>query len=415
MKILFVTPSIPYPPHTGGQLRSWHLLRYLATKGSVTLVSIGRPEQCAPHMPELKKFCGHVFWADPEKFESKQEIGRLASIQKRVEKLMRFQPWLLDDFVDPEILRQIELARPKEYDLIVIRFAVMGYYFLMEEKYRKLLGKVLVDIDDISTMVQERTVRKMKPGYQKIRSGFDLFLLKQYYRKFRDTVACFVPAAKDAEYLIEQRMAAKTFIIPNTFEANGRKLVPPEKVKEPEILFCGMMSYLPNQDAIFFFVEKIFPRIREAIPNAHLTVVGRNTPEKVIRLGKRPGITIAGYMPLMEPYYDQAAVVVVPLLNGGGTRIKILEAFSYERPVVSTSIGAEGLDVANGENILIADDPREFAGRCVELLVDPLKRKAIALSAYKLVKEKYDIPAFHKRMDEVFEFVHRREECQPSV
>ncbi len=414
-RILFVVPRLPYPPHTGGQLRSWHFLRYLATKGTVTLVSIGRPEQYESHMPELKKYCEQVFLADPKKLESSQEMGRLDLIKNRFGKLARLQPWLLDDFVDPEILRQINLAKPEEHDLIVVRFSVMAYYLLTGKKFRPLLSRTIIDIDDVSTIVQERSIRKMKFGYTKMRSTFDLTLLRRYYRKFKQTKACLTAAAKDQEYLLKRKLARNVYVIPNMFEVNGRKLTPPEKVNGQEILFCGMMSYPPNQDAILFFVEKIFPKILERVPNAHLTIVGKHTPEKIMRFGTQPGITVAGYVPSMEPYYERASIVVVPLLNGGGTRIKILEAFAYERPVVSTSIGAEGLEVTHEKNILIADDPSEFADRCIELLRNSGKRQEIASNAYRLVKEKYDIPVFHKKMDEVFEFIKSEEKCQPSA
>ncbi len=401
LKILFLTPSVPYPPHTGGQLRSWHILRYLASKGEVTLVSIGSPEQYQPYMSELKKYCAQVILADPKKFESNKNL----SAKKRLEKLFKFQPWLLDDFVDPEILKQIEYSKPEEYDVIVLRFSVSAYYFVTEKKFRPLLSKIIIDIDDISTVVQERTIKKMKFGYQKIRSIFDLFFLKRYYQKFVQMKASLAVSEKDRDYLLTQAMSKKAFVIPNMFEVNGRTRVKPENVKEPEILFCGMLSYPPNQDAVFFFVDKVFPKIREHISNAHLTIIGKHTPEKIMKLGTRPGITVAGYVPSMEPYYEKTAIVVVPLLNGGGSRIKILEAFSYERPVVSTSIGAEGLEVTDGKDILIADEVAEFAEKCIELLKNPDKRTRIALDAYRLVKEKYDIPVFHRKMDEVFKFI----------
>ena len=103
MKILYLVPSLPYPPHTGGQLRSWHFLRYLATKGKVTLLGIGEPGGCEPYMPELKKWCAEIFLADPKKFESNRKVTRFGSVKGRIQKLFKLQPWLLDDFVDPEI------------------------------------------------------------------------------------------------------------------------------------------------------------------------------------------------------------------------------------------------------------------------------------------------------------------------
>lgn len=405
MRILYLTPQLPYPPHTGGQLRSWFLLKELSRRGSVTLATFGRPEQYEEHVPKLKEHCARIFWIDPKKFKMYQKLSRWSSLGARFDKLFRLQPWLLDDFVDPEILAQIDSAKPAEHDLIVCRFLVTAYYFLTEKKYRPLLDRILVDVDDISTIVQERAIRNTAFGYRKLRDLFDLFLLKHCYRKLQKVRACFVVSQKDRLYAAKNRMFQRSFVVPNVFEVNGRTLTLSEELKTQEILFCGMMSYPPNQDAVVYFCDRIFPAIKKEIPDARFTVVGKHTPEHITKLGRLPGVTVAGYVPSMEPYYERAAVVVVPLLNGGGTRIKILEAMAYGRPVVSTSVGAEGLEVLAEEHILIADEPRQFAKRCVELLQNPGKRADIASRAYRLVKEKYDTGVFRKKMDEIFEAV----------
>lgn len=412
MKILFLTPKIPYPPHTGGQLRSLYLLKDLAARGRVTLVTIGGESEVNPYLGEFKKYCERIFVADPKRFQSVQHIK---SIWARFLQIVRLKPWLLEDFVDSEIERQILLSQPEEYDVIVIRFAVMAYHFFRNDELRKLLPRVIVDIDDISTVVEERTLNKMNFGYRKARTFLDLQLLRFYYRKLQQVPACLAVASKDRDYLIRNGMGQNVFVVPNVFEVNGRRLKDSEEVKEPEILFCGMLSYPPNQNAVIYFCEHIFPKIKEKIPGARFVIVGKHAPEKISRLGSLPDVSFEGYAPSMEPYYEKVSLVVVPLLNGAGTRIKILEAMSYERPVVSTTIGAEGLEVTNGENILIADEPDEFAKKCVALLTNPQRRKEIAAKGYRLVKEKYDLSVFHKKMDGVFEFLVKGELCQPSV
>ena len=253
MKILLITPSVPYPPHTGGQLRSWYLLRDLAKRGSVTLISIGKPDQYERYMSELEKYCHQVLLADPKKFESNENVGRLSSMKQRLMKLVRLQPWLLDDFVDPEILRQIELAKPEEHDLIVCRFTIMAYYFLSHKRFKPLLDRVIVDIDDVSPVVLERKIGAMKLSYRKLRSLLDLFLLKRYYSKLKKARACFVVSEKDRNYVVQNRICTNTFMIPNVFEVNGRTLTGTSQAENPEILFCGMMSYPQNQDAVLFF------------------------------------------------------------------------------------------------------------------------------------------------------------------
>ena len=392
LKILFITPSVPFPPHTGGQIRSLYLLRYFATKGSVDLVTLGEREQLDPYEQELKKYCRNIYLAD---------------VQNSSPKGSGLRPWLLDDFVHPEIRAQIERSSPEQYDVIVCRFSIMAYFFLMDPRLKLLLNKVVVDVDDISTVVQERKIKSMSFGYKKLRYMFDLFLLEQFYRKLKQVRACFVVSDKDRDYVNRNQISRKTFLVPNVYEVNGRALGSLEESKNPEILFCGMMSYPPNQEAVYYFVEEILPKIREKMPNVRFTIVGKNMPDQMKQLSSKPGITVAGYVPSMEPYYQKAALVVVPLQNGGGTRIKILEAFSYERPVVSTTVGAEGLDVKHGESIVLADHADEFANECVDLLNQPERRKRIASNAYRLMKEKYDISVFNQTMDEVFEYLQK--------
>ena len=398
MRILYLAPSIPYPPHTGGQIRSWYFLRHLASKGRVTLVSIGRPRDVNPHLGELKKYCAQVFLADPAKFVSNREMSGPAAVLNRLKTFCRLQPWLLDDFVDQEIKRQILLARPERHDLIVVRFGVMAYHFLTARELKKYAPKMVVDVDDVTTIMLKRKLETMERGYKKMRSLVDFFFLSLYYRKLKAALACFSVSEKDKQHMQENKMSNRIFVIPNVFELNGRKAAVSDDSK-PEILFCGTMSYPPNQDAILFFCGKIFPSIRSVLHDAHLTIVGKNMPDGIKKLALEPGVTVAGSVPSMDPYYEQVACVVIPLLNGAGSRIKILEAMAYQRPVVSTRIGAEGLDVTDGENILLADTPGDFAQKCIELLKNSAERKRLVSNAYEFVKQNYDLPVLGQKLD----------------
>jgi glycosyltransferase involved in cell wall biosynthesis len=151
------------------------------------------------------------------------------------------------------------------------------------------------------------------------------------------------------------------------------------------------MSYQPNEDGILFFCAEILPLIRQRTPQrVVLEVVGRGPSARVAALGKDDTITVTGEVETVEPCYERADVVVVPLRFGGGTRIKILEALALGKPVVSTSIGAEGLDLVDGRDILIADDPEGFAAACLRLMADPILRSRIAESGRQRFIECYE-------------------------
>jgi polysaccharide biosynthesis protein PslH len=156
------------------------------------------------------------------------------------------------------------------------------------------------------------------------------------------------------------------------------------------ILLIGSMDYKPNVDAALYFMGDIFPAVRKRHPDCTLTIVGKTPPDDIQRLAEEPGVNVHSNVADVQPYYQKALVSVVPLRSGGGTRLKILEAMAFGTPVVSTSIGCEGLDVENNRNILIADDPVDFAGQIITLLTDLKLWNRISLNGRDLVQENYD-------------------------
>ena len=165
---------------------------------------------------------------------------------------------------------------------------------------------------------------------------------------------------------------------------------PRETTETPHhMVFTGSMDWFPNEDAILYFADSILPRIRFHIPNATLTVVGRNPSDRIRVAADRAGIVVTGTVPDVRPFMSEGAVYVVPLRAGGGTRLKIFEALAMGKAVVSTSVGAEGLAVTHGHNIAIADEPDAFARQVVELLRDPAKRDALGHAGRQLVESRY--------------------------
>ncbi|HEX6643191.1 MAG TPA: glycosyltransferase, partial [Gemmatimonadales bacterium] len=161
--------------------------------------------------------------------------------------------------------------------------------------------------------------------------------------------------------------------------------------REPlDMVFTGSMDWLPNEDGILWFVDEILPRVRARVPGATLTVVGRNPPARIRSIAERdPFVRVTGTVPDVRPYIERSGVFVVPLRIGGGTRLKIFEAMGMERAVVSTTVGAEGLPVTDGEEIVLADEPDAFAGAVVGLLEAPDRAARIGASAAQLVRSSF--------------------------
>lgn len=192
----------------------------------------------------------------------------------------------------------------------------------------------------------------------------------------------------------------RVHVLPNI--APPRPTLPPSGASKPAtLLFVGTLSYFPNEDAVRFFCREIFPRLRERMGNhVRFRIVGFGCPPSLRPLGDEPGVSLDGFQEDLLLCYTEAAAIVVPLRAGTGTRLKILEAFCYGRPVVSTSIGAEGLAVTHGENILLADDPAQFADACFDLLHQPDLAARLVEGGHRLQQSHYSDIALLQKYDE---------------
>jgi glycosyltransferase involved in cell wall biosynthesis len=205
----------------------------------------------------------------------------------------------------------------------------------------------------------------------------------------RQTFARLYPDAIRQDVHVVSTGVDTGFFSPAPSAADGRRLV-----------FTGSMDWLPNEDAVAYFCREILPRIRADEPSATLTIVGRAPTPAVKRLAADHGVTVTGRVDDVRPYMRDAAVYVVPLRIGGGTRLKIFEAMAMGKAVVSTTVGAEGLPVENGEHLLIADEPHLFARAVVRLFRDVERRRAIEAAARKLVVERYDWSAIAGELEQ---------------
>ena len=164
------------------------------------------------------------------------------------------------------------------------------------------------------------------------------------------------------------------------------------------------MDWLPNIDAVQYFVADILPLIRKKKPDCTVAIVGRKPQDNILALAKYdPGIIVTGTVPDVRPYFWGSSISIVPLRIGGGTRLKIYEAMAARSPVVSTTVGAEGLPISSGETCSLADDPQDFADRCLELLADENRRKRMAQAAWELVSSSFSWEHASRRFEQILE------------
>jgi glycosyltransferase involved in cell wall biosynthesis len=401
-RILVAADEYPWPARSGYRQRLHWLLRTLTAHGAVDLlVTRERPPADLPAPP------GEV------------RLGRLAVVgagQVAVPAARRARSWLTGSSPRALVGRDWGAARAlaaewsqHRYDLVW--FAHSPLYLALRDV---LPPPHVVDLDNLeSSLLRHR--RQSKPwlrspqassgARQPVRRTADRLdehrwaaLERQVTRTAAVTVVC---SELDRSRLAEPRVR----VVPNGYELPPEAACAPEAVgragADPVLLFVGLLTYEPNRDAAAFFARRVLPLVRARIPGARFRVVGRHGPDAVRPLLGLPGVEVAGEVPDIEVELAAASVSVVPIRFGGGTRIKILEAFAHGLPVVSTTVGCEGLDVVDRRHLLIADRPEELAAACCDVLERDELRTSLSREARALWEGRYRWAAIAPAVGEV--------------
>jgi glycosyltransferase involved in cell wall biosynthesis len=264
---------------------------------------------------------------------------------------------------------------------------------------------VICDVDDFEAKAYRRAIRLLSP----LRRSAALLDFPSVVRAQRAAAgACDLLLVANHEDVQE---AAEMTGRPVRVAPNGYDYSVPPAFRPPQgrrIVFFGALNYLPNIDGLSWFVRDIWPKIREAVPDVRLEVAGAPGPD-VEFVGQEPGVRLCGFVESIRSFVEGAALLVVPLRMGGGTRIKILEAWALGLPVVSTTIGCEGLDAVDGENIVVADEPKDFAEACVKLLGSPGLGVDLARHAFDLARSRNDWQALEPLLVEALKIATNRQ------
>lgn len=391
MRILVISPLLPIPPYTGGALRIAHLVRALASKHEVTLIAaapggtpIGRAcEALAPVTVKIVK----AGWVPGEPPSWSKRWLQVRSLFTRHSALY----WTFTKALH-HVVRSEELA---VYDAIQVEYSVLGLLPFAEQL------PLVLDAHNVEYRVLLRAAAHASPWRRAWLRWEARRLQRDEETAWRHATFCLATSQVDAEEIarMSQRPVA---VVPNGVDVDRFPFPDVDSAEPDHVVFVGTYRYVPNLDAVHWFVRDIWPRIRAARPSARCSLVGMDPPPSVHRLARVPGIAVVGTVPDVRPWLARATVVVVPLRSGSGTRFKILEAFAAGRPVVSTRIGAEGLAVEHGIHLLLADDPTSFAEAVIQLLTDPERRWSLARAARELVEREYAWPRIGEKLLAVY-------------
>ena len=400
MKILWVKAGGLVPPDTGGKIRSYNILRQLAKHHAVTFFSF-----YAAHENDIHAELSQVFQRvikiplDLPAAKSAEELLNYAA------HLFSGEPYNLTKYCRPVVRKKLRaLLQEETYDVILCDFLVTAGAIPWDWPCPKVLFS-----HNVEAVIWQRHYEVARNRLWKALSWLEWKRMEAAERRYLQKADHVVAVSENdreafARFLDPQKLTVtQTGADTEFFQPSGEKEMP------NSLVFTGSMDWLPNEDAILYFADKILPLIRRQVPDVTLCVVGRKPSRRLQDLASRvPNIQLTGWVEDVRPYVAQRAVCIVPLRIGGGTRLKIFEAMSMAKAVVSTSIGAEGLPVNNGEHILLADDPASFAESTVRLLANASRRTQIGQAARHLVQENYSWATVSKGFAQVLESVVKR-------
>jgi len=407
MKILFLTQIVPFPPDAGPKVKTWHVLRALIGQGhSVTLVSFVRPEE-EPHLKELRKICTAVH-AVPIK------RSRIADVYYMVRSYLTTRPFLIERDDLPEMQAMVNtLVKENDFDFIhadqltMVQFGLRGASVAPNKKPR-----VIFDAHNAVWSIVERMQENAR-WFLKPVLGVEARRVKRYEGELLKTVD-HVLAVTDVDRAgLEEALnfskiksgekVAPITIVPIAVDTTQLQPIK-RKPQSKNIVTLGTLHYPPNADGIRWFFTEVFPLIRQRIPDATLTIIGKNPPQDFVdfAIANPEAIRLTGYVPELPPYLEQSTLMVVPVRAGGGMRVRILEAFAYAMPVVTTTIGLEGIHAELEKDVLVADTADDFAKRVIELLEDTSLQEKLATNGRHLAEKKYDWQVVLSAMNPIY-------------
>ncbi len=390
-QVLVLTPQLPYPPHQGTTIRNFNLIRGLAVRHQVDVLSLHQPTDPPVAATPLASLCRRVETVPaPPSRTLWQRLGttlgsRLPDMALRLAGA---------DQLSAQLLAWVTHT---PYDVIQVEGIEMAPYMLWLQDQAiwrggRLPGRCCVIFDDHNAEYRLQQRVALTDAHQPGRWPGAAYSFVQWQklrayeaRVCRQADQVVTVSRRDAAALHALVPSLKVTVVPNGVDLKTYApdvIAPLAGLPIPSLVFTGKMDYRPNVDAVLWFAHDILPLVRSQLPDAHLVVVGQQPHPRLDGLRQRPDVTLTGRVPDVRPYLAAAAVCILPFRMGSGTRLKALEAMAMGKAIVSTTLGIEGIDVADGQDMLIADDAHAFAAAVVRVLGDEALRSQLGANAH---------------------------------
>lgn len=378
MKLLMVSAPLPRPKW-GASARNFYLLKALARRHQVSLLvfSESADERAADDLPLVEELVQTV-----------QVIPHELSRAKRWRQLrdvLQGRSYLLHLFLVPEMQAALDaLLAQDRFDAVLFESVLMAGYRLPDGVKR------VIDQHNLEFEVLQRTYQLEPRLLRKWYNWQEYRLLRRgELERCSQADLALVTSERERNTLKQLLPRLAVEVVSNGVDVDAFTQEGPPQELPHQLVLTGTMDYYPNTQGAIFFAEQCWPLIRAQVPDATWLIVGRNPPPEVQRLAELPGVTVTGWVADTRPYLASSAVALAPLLVGGGTRLKILEALAMQKAVVSTSLGCEGLAVEAGKHLLVEDQPERLAEAVIALLHAPERRRALGCAGRSLVERRY--------------------------
>lgn len=408
MKTLLVSPYYPVPIRSGGHARLSNIVKYMGRNHSITFLCLITPEKRATALKfeglkEPAEFvtCRHNYKLLQRLNEAIDPRQWLRDARRLLDRLYNL-PHDVSHAYQPEMTRRLRnLLSCNHFNVVQLEYTSMGRYLPLVRKYAPQAKVVLEEID-ISYVALERIAAAEGRGHKNgLRREIDRMIRfeRQLWSKCDAVVTM---SEKDRRHIQQYVASERVWAVPNGVDIEHFAFQPRRNRRKKSLLFLGYFQHPPNVHALNYFLADILPGLRKRIPEVQLEVVGDSPPPNIQGRHGVDGIKVHGYVKDVRPIIADCDVMIAPIRSGGGTRLKILEAFSAGLPVVSTSLGLEGIDAKAGEHVFVGDTARDFVVAVCTLIENRHLAKSIAEKARSLVEQRYSWEVVCNQLNKVW-------------
>jgi polysaccharide biosynthesis protein PslH len=386
-----LTPYLPYPLLSGGQIRTYNLIKKLARKHEITLFALIKEQSEQQHVGELEKYCKRV-----KVFKRSNQPFTLKNI---LHTAVSSYPFLVIRNHVPKVIEAVKQELTKsDFDLIHAET-----FYMMPHLPKTDIPTILVE-QTIEYVGYESYAQKTTPLLRPL-LNIDINKIKRWEQHYWNLChTLIVMSEEDRDYIKPYvKDPEKIKVVANGVDTAWFSQKDRQQTNQPTILSVGTFKWLPNVEAVTFLVEKVWPKIKAAVPKAKLWIVGNAPTQKILEMADAdPSVSVTGNIPDIRDAFTGADILIAPVFSGKGTRYKVLEAMASGTPIVATTTAVEGLSVKHNEHVMIDDTASGMADSAVKLLQDPAKRRVLAHNGKIFVKKYYDWSLISDQLDKIY-------------